>query len=188
MGRIHLEAPLAPARVQDDEAAERTLRDASASFLPGLELTVGAIEAATRRGTMPTARLVASLIPVLSFLVASTAAAEGESSPPEHQLEVIGGLGYSFSMKNGQEGRGSGGFAAAEYVFLPRHVFSPRLYAGAVVTVPTKNSCETPSRCDVEAQIAFVGAKVRVMAPIMPSSAAWCPQRAGCRAWQRALP
>jgi len=41
MGKIRLEVPLAPARLQDDEAAERTLREVRARFVPGLESTVG---------------------------------------------------------------------------------------------------------------------------------------------------
>jgi hypothetical protein len=44
MGIIRLEVPLAPARLQDDQAAERTLREVSARFVPGLESTVGAID------------------------------------------------------------------------------------------------------------------------------------------------
>jgi len=106
-----------------------------------------------------------ALVPLLAMLVASTAAAQ-EAPASKHELEVIGGLGISIPReKEGRDGDGRGGFVAAEYVFLPRHVFSLRLYAGAVVTLPNDSSCRSPP-CDTEAQIGFTGAKVRVMAPI----------------------
>src|SRR5262249_15783710 len=65
-----------------------------------------------------------------------------------------------------RDGMGEGGFAEAEYVFRPNSVFTPRLYAGLLMTFPQHDSCHTATPCDVESQIGFAGAKLRVMAPI----------------------
>jgi len=84
----------------------------------------------------------------------------------ERRVEFVAGLGFSFSSDTSHNGSGDGGFAQAEYVFRPDSAVSPRLYAGALVTFPQRDSCGTPSMCDVESQIGFAGAKVRLMAPI----------------------
>jgi hypothetical protein len=115
-----------------------------------------------------------SLIRVLAYAALLLAAplarsANAQEEPPvaSHMLEVIGGLGFTFSNKSAPDnGRGNGGFAAAEYVFRPHRAVSPRLYAGALVTFADSNSCVTPSMCDVHANIFFAGGKLRLMAPI----------------------
>lgn len=107
-------------------------------------------------------------------LIARTAVAEDGPVIAEHRLELIGGLGLTFTSDSSrdrsgdgaQDGRGEGGFAEVEYVFRPGSVFSPRLYGGLLVTFPQHDSCHIQPACDVEAQIGFMGAKLRVMAPI----------------------
>lgn len=44
MSQLRLEVPIDPARVRDDPAAEQTLREISARFMPGLDSRVGSIE------------------------------------------------------------------------------------------------------------------------------------------------
>lgn len=104
-------------------------------------------------------------------LIARTAVAQDGPIIPAHRLELIGGLGVTFSSdssrdSSARDGQGEGGFAEVEYVFRPDSVFSPRLYAGVLLTFPQHDSCETPTACDVESQIGFLGAKLRIMAPI----------------------
>lgn len=115
---------------------------------------------------MSIARLPTCAVLLVAAFVARTAAGDDELAPAEHRVEILGGLGISLPGGSAYKGRGQGGFAQAEYVFRPYSAVSPRLYAGALVTFPERDSCGTPSLCDVEAQIAFLGAKLRLMAPI----------------------
>jgi hypothetical protein len=115
---------------------------------------------------MPTTRTAGCAMLIGASLVARTAAGEDAPQVAEHRLELIGGIGVSLSTDSSRDGTGEGGYAEAEYVFRPNSVFTPRLYAGLLVTVPQHDSCHTATPCDVESQIGFAGAKLRVMAPI----------------------
>lgn len=114
-------------------------------------------------------RMRARWLPLVCVLAAVHGAARiasaDEPAPPGHVLQAVGGLGYSFSLDEGYDGRGSGGFLEAEYVFRPFRVFTPRLYAGGLLTFPEERSCGSDS-CDVQSKIFFAGAKLRIMAPI----------------------
>jgi len=97
---------------------------------------------------------------------AHAAAGDDESS---RAVGMAAGLGLSFpERQNGQEvsGRGTGAYAEAEYIFRLAHWFTPRLYAGALLTAPDSNCGAGVVPCDVSAKIFFVGAKFRLMAPI----------------------
>ena len=116
-------------------------------------------------GRVSARRLLCVCILVAAPLTARIARAD-QLEPPGRMLEVVGGLGYTFAQeKDHADGMGTGGFLEAEYVFRPSHVFSPRLYAGALVTFPDDKSCGGDP-CDVESKIVFAGAKARIMAPI----------------------
>jgi hypothetical protein len=115
---------------------------------------------------MSIARLPTCATLLIGLLVARSAAGDDEPVLPEHRLEILAGLGISIAGGSAYKGTGEGGFAEAEYVFRPHSAVSPRLYGGVLITFPNRNSCATPEFCDVESQIAFLGAKVRLMAPI----------------------
>jgi hypothetical protein len=63
-------------------------------------------------------------------------------------------------------GRGSGGYAKAEYIYRRVEWATPRLYAGILLTSPESDCGAGVSPCDVSAKIFFVGGKLRLMAPI----------------------
>src|SRR5262249_20066625 len=103
---------------------------------------------------------------VLAVPAVRIARADDEPLPRNHMLELVGGIGYTFSNKDMPNGSGDGGMLSAEYVFRPLTAISPRLYGGVLMTFPQGGSCVTPSLCDVESKLAFAGAKLRLMAPI----------------------
>src|SRR5438128_2647440 len=98
---------------------------------------------------------------------AAHAAAEDEESP--RAVGLAAGLGLAFPERQGGQdvsGRGTGAYAEAEYIFRPVHWFTPRLYAGLLLTAPESNCGAGVVPCDVSAKIFFAGAKLRLMAPI----------------------
>jgi len=101
---------------------------------------------------------------VLGFLV-RPAAAEDASASDGHRVDIFVGLGISFPSDSTRTGDGKGAFLEGAYVFWPHSAVTPRLYGGLLATTPDRKTCSAVP-CDVEAQIAFAGAKVRVMAPI----------------------
>jgi hypothetical protein len=111
-------------------------------------------------------RLPACGLPLLTLLVPISAAGEDKDSAADHHVEILAGLGYTFTEDSSQNGSGEGGFLEGEYVFRPHRALSPRLYAGLLMTFPDNESCGTPSHCDVQSKIVFLGAKVRARVPI----------------------
>jgi hypothetical protein len=110
------------------------------------------------------------LVLVLAFArwTASAATADEADPEPEHLLEAVGGLGFTFSHveEDGDKAAGATGvFLEAEHVFWPGRFFSPRFYGGALATFPDEDSCGI-SPCDVQSKVALFGAKFRLMAPI----------------------
>jgi len=98
---------------------------------------------------------------------AAHAARVDEESP--RALSLIAGLGLAAPLRQqGQDvnGKGTGGYAAAEYIFRLTHWFTPRLYAGGIFAPAESDSCGGVVPCDVSARILFTGAKARLMAPI----------------------
>jgi hypothetical protein len=118
--------------------------------------------AAHRRGSPP-ARLAGALAGALALSPTPARAADRE-------LEVVGGIGLSTGEKkapNGSAGDGAGAFLEADYAFTRSRWFTPKLYGGLALTFPDRKSCGPEAAiCDVSAQIGFVGAKARLMAPI----------------------
>src|ERR1043166_6694698 len=115
---------------------------------------------------MPIARVPACVALLVALLVARTAAGDEAPAMAEHRVEFVAGLGISASNDTSRNGSGEGGFAEAEYVFRPGSAVTPRFYAGLLMTFPRRATCGAPAMCDVESQIGFAGAKVRLMAPI----------------------
>lgn len=78
------------------------------------------------------------------------------------------GLGFSFPYDFESSGaEGSGFYWSAEYALLPSPWFSPRVYAGMLVTSADETSCSgRVLPCDASAQIGFVGIKGRLTIPI----------------------
>jgi hypothetical protein len=99
------------------------------------------------------------------FYTTTSSAFADPAGEPDHMVLFAVGLGYTFTEVVNHEGEGSGAFLEAEYVFRPTSFFTPRLYAGSLVTFPDEDSCGVEP-CDVKSQIFFLGAKARLMAPI----------------------
>lgn len=97
----------------------------------------------------------------LAALHAGPAAAQSR-----HLLLVAGGLGLTRPASERVEGSGSGGYGEVEYVYRPVEWFAPRSYAGVLITRPEQDCGVGVSPCDVSSRIFFLGAKVRLMAPI----------------------
>lgn len=108
-----------------------------------------------------------SLVVVLVLSSAARAGAQPlQPREPLRLLQVLGGVGVTFAEDQDRySGQGLGGYLGAELVFRPGSFFQPRLYAGALATFPDADSCRA-APCDVESKIFFLGAKVRLMAPI----------------------
>ena len=76
------------------------------------------------------------------------------------------GLGVS-SPTQDTSGIGTGFYAAGEYVLRTASWFMPKAYAGLLLTSANTTSCDGGAApCDVSAKIGFVGAKIRLLAPI----------------------
>ena len=108
------------------------------------------------------------LSPLLALVVFLAAAAHAQAPPDARQiLRISGGYGLTLTTEEDTDGSGSGAYLDAEYAYMLTPWFSPRLYAGGLLTFPDEDSCATvPVPCDVQSKIFFLGAKVRLMAPI----------------------
>jgi hypothetical protein len=108
--------------------------------------------------------------PVASAPVSSEAppeTAHGTSFADLPKLIVASaGFGLSVPYTDRQSNSQGGGFyGAAEFVLVTSMWFSPRAYAGVLLTNTDAGSCDTPG-CDVHASIGFLGAKGRLTIPI----------------------
>jgi hypothetical protein len=107
---------------------------------------------------------------VAALLVGTPLAAadHADLEPPEgHRLLVLAGIGLSQSaVPRDSKASGSGGFASVEYIYWPERWYTPRLYGGVLLTFADHDTCRAGTMCDVESQIVFTGAKMRLMAPI----------------------
>jgi hypothetical protein len=106
------------------------------------------------------------LLAVIVLLAGAAHAAAADDESPR-AVGLAAGLGFAFPDRQyGQDGRGTGAYAEAEYIFRLAHWFTPRLYAGVVLAPPESNCGAGVVPCDVSARIFFAGAKFRLMAPI----------------------
>jgi len=85
---------------------------------------------------------------------------------PSDWLLVYGGLGASFTLVEGANGTGSGGYVAAEAFHLVEEWFTPRAYLGLLLTWPENDCGPGVVPCEIWARIFFLGIKGRLMAPI----------------------
>ena len=104
-----------------------------------------------------------TLLTLLTLLIARPVAADDGDPAAGHRIDVAAGLGFSSPRDDTLKGGGDGGFLGADYVFLPGSAVTPRVYGGLLLTFPERDRCAS---CDIEAQIAFAGVKLRAMAPI----------------------
>jgi hypothetical protein len=95
-------------------------------------------------------------------IAAATGRAAAES---DHAMSVSAGLGFAFPSAE-IKGSGEGLYLAGEYVYRRTEWLTPRAYAGLLITRPQGDCGAGPATCDVSAQIFFLGAKVRLLAPI----------------------
>lgn len=79
---------------------------------------------------------------------------------------VSAGLGISSATSQGDAALAEGFYAAGEFGVALSEWVSPRLYGGLLMTFPVQQGCQRATGCDVSDKIAFVGGKVRFLAPI----------------------
>jgi hypothetical protein len=81
-------------------------------------------------------------------------------------LQVAGGLGGSFTLVDGANGTGSGGYVAVELLSPTYEWATGSLYSGVLLTRPEGDCGPGVFPCDLSAGIFFLGAKGRLVAPI----------------------
>lgn len=82
-----------------------------------------------------------------------------------HVVNVMGGLGFVFA-DSGEQGFGSGYFAAAEYAYSRIEAITPRAYAGVLGASPDHDCDRGVAPCELAAHIFFFGGKLRLLAPL----------------------
>jgi hypothetical protein len=75
-------------------------------------------------------------------------------------------LGLSSATSQGDTALAEGFYGAGEFGVALGEWVSPRLYGGLLMTFPVQQGCQLATGCDVSDKIAFVGGKVRFLAPI----------------------
>ena len=108
---------------------------------------------------------------VATALLLGVAAIPRAALAVDKDVHIVVGIGYSSVLQKDATGKGQGGFGQGELVFKLSSWFTPRAYAGLILTWPDGQSCgadvTTPDApCDVSSKLGFVGAKARMMAPI----------------------
>jgi hypothetical protein len=99
---------------------------------------------------------------LLALLVTLPVAAQDEDETP-HALAVSAGFGFTFPTDNTIDATSNGAFGEVEYIYRRVEWFTPRAYAGLVLTSP--EYCELVD-CDVSSKIGFIGVKGRLLIPI----------------------
>jgi hypothetical protein len=90
-----------------------------------------------------------------------------QSTSTVGETALVPHIGYGFSAYNHKpDATSSGVLADVEYMWQVFDWFSPRAYAGALITFPDRKSCGAGAKpCDVSNTIGFAGVKARLMAP-----------------------
>ncbi len=83
-------------------------------------------------------------------------------TPMRHALDI--GAGYGLAYATNASGSAAGFTAELAHVWFVRPWWSPRIYAGTLVT--GKGSCSGREPCDLTNQIFYVGGQAHIMAPI----------------------
>jgi len=84
--------------------------------------------------------------------------------PVRRALDIMAGLGVAYPTAAGTDGSAYGFTAEVSYVWFIQRWFSPRVYAGTLIT--GQGDCKGHEPCDIGAQVGFAGGLVHLMAPI----------------------
>jgi len=107
------------------------------------------------------------MIVAVVLVVCMPGRAHARRRMPPQFVSVDAGYGLSSPTSSSTPG-GEGGYAKVEYYLQPSPWFSPRAYAGLLVTFPSRDSyCDQKGiHCDVSAKIGLLGVKGRLTIPI----------------------
>jgi hypothetical protein len=103
-------------------------------------------------------------VPV-TFYGATALAQPWEDAQPQHFISAQLGLGVSTPLED-VDGSGVGGYGQVEYIYRYVEWATPRAYVGALITGSNSDCGANVAPCEVSANIAFLGVKLRLLAPI----------------------